>query len=161
MRNKIIIATLSVLFVFTALMPVCAQSTELTAQTEVVVEKVKNEKVEALKVTDKNGFGITAVSMGVVFVGLIFLYLVFKLVGKVAFTLRKKKAMLLSGFSKEEAKDIASEPGEIFAAIAMALDEVSDEDHDDENMVLTMKNVVKHYSPWSSKIYMLREVPKR
>jgi len=61
--------------------------------------------------------------------------------------------------SKEEAKGVSRQSGEVFAAIAMAIYEVT-ELHDDENTILTIKNTVRNYSPWSSKIYSLREMPK-
>lgn len=117
-------------------------------------------KIENLKKNDKYGVGIAVVSIGAVFVGLICLYLISKASDKVAFSLRKKRVKM-SGYTKEEARDLAAESGEVFAAIAMALEEISEEDHDDENMVLTMKNVARSYSPWSSKIYTLRESPVR
>ncbi len=120
-----------------------------------------NEKIENFKENDENGLGMTVTAMSVVFLGLILLYLVFKFVGQTALSLSKKRAMKASGFSKEEAKLVASESGEIFAAIAMAINEITEEDHDDENTVLTIKNVARNYSPWSSKIYTLRELPKR
>jgi hypothetical protein len=68
--------------------------------------------------------------------------------------------MKASGISKEEANGITSQSGEIFAAIAMAIYEAT-ELHDDENAILTIKNTVRNYSPWSSKIYSLRETPKK
>ena len=33
--------------------------------------------------------------------------------------------------------------------------------HDDESTILTIKKMKRAYSPWSSKIYNLREVPQR
>ena len=69
--------------------------------------------------------------------------------------------MKASGLSKEEARNIASESGEVYAAIAMAIHEITEDEHDDENTVLTIKNVARNYSPWSSKIYTLRELPKK
>ena len=33
--------------------------------------------------------------------------------------------------------------------------------HDSENTILTINKVKRAYSPWSSKIYSLREVPNR
>ena len=56
---------------------------------------------------------------------------------------------------------IASESGEVYAAIAMAIYEITEREHDYENTVLTIKNVDRSYSPWSSKIYTLRELPRR
>ncbi len=120
-----------------------------------------NEKVENFKENDSAGIGMTVTAMGVVFIALIILYLVFKQVGKTAVNLSRKRAMKASGLSKEQAKEIASESGEIYAAIAMAIYEATEAVHDDENTVLTIKNVARNYSPWSSKIYSLRELPKK
>jgi hypothetical protein len=50
--------------------------------------------------------------------------------------------------------------GEINAAIAMALYMYSNELHDQENPVITMIKVSRTYSPWSSKIYGLRKLPR-
>ena len=47
------------------------------------------------------------------------------------------------------------------AAIGAALYEMSDDNHDIEHTVLTIRKVQRSYSPWSSKIYGLREVPKK
>ncbi len=46
--------------------------------------------------------------------------------------------------------------GETTAAIAMALYLYMDEIHDKESGVLTIKRISKTYSPWSSKIYAVR-----
>ena len=104
------------------------------------------------------GIGITVIC--VVFFGLIVLYLLSKFVGNTAVYLRHKRAMKTSGMTKEEAQGIASQTGEIYAAIAMAIHEAT-ELHDEENTILTIKSTVRNYSPWSSKIYSLREMPKR
>ena len=49
--------------------------------------------------------------------------------------------------------------GEVYAAITMALYEVT-ELHDEEDTVLTIKDTERSYSPWSSKIFSMREIPK-
>ncbi len=121
----------------------------------------KNEKIENFKENDEDGVGMTITAMAVVFSGLILLYLIFKFVGNTAVKLSRRRAMKASGVSKEQAKGMASQSGEIFAAIAMAIYEVTEDEHDDENTVLTIKNVARNYSPWSSKIYSLRELPKK
>lgn len=59
------------------------------------------------------------------------------------------------------ADNAGQESGEIFAAIGAALYEMSDDNHDIEHTVLTIRKVQRSYSPWSSKIYGLREVPKK
>ena len=55
-------------------------------------------------------------------------------------------------------KDISIEvkedfTGEVVAAISTAIHLYLDEQHDHENAILTIKQVKKDYSPWSSKIY--------
>jgi hypothetical protein len=50
---------------------------------------------------------------------------------------------------------------EVSAAIAMALHELNGEVHDIENAVLTFGRNSKAYSPWSSKIYGMRQLPER
>nr|WP_139785087.1 hypothetical protein [Parabacteroides sp. Marseille-P3160] len=52
-------------------------------------------------------------------------------------------------------------PSEVMAAISMALFELGEEAHDIENTVLTIRKVDRRYSPWSSKIFGLRQMPRR
>lgn len=119
-----------------------------------------NEKIENFKDNDRIGIGMAITAMGVVFLGLIGLYLLFNLIGSWGVSITHRRAMKAYGMSKEEAKGIAQQSGEIYAAIAMAIYEAT-ELHDDENTILTIKNTVRNYSPWNSKIYTLREMPKR
>jgi hypothetical protein len=95
-----------------------------------------------------------------VLVILVLLYLLFKLFGSIAILSSNQRAMKASGLSKEEAKGITRQSGEIFSAIAMAIYEAT-ELHDEENAILTIKRTVSSYSPWSSKIYTLRETPRK
>ena len=88
------------------------------------------------------------------------LYLLFKLIGHIAVIVSHQRAMKASGLSKEEAKGITRQSGEVYAAIAMAIYEAT-ELHDEENAILTIKKSVSSYSPWSSKIYTLRETPRK
>jgi Na+-transporting methylmalonyl-CoA/oxaloacetate decarboxylase gamma subunit len=117
-----------------------------------------NEKIENFKENDSQGLGMMFTAMGVVFSGLILLYLIFKMVGIIAVSMSHRRAMKASGMTKEEAKGITEQSGDIYAAIAIAIYEVT-EMHDDENTILTIKNTARNYSPWSSKIYTLRELP--
>ena len=70
------------------------------------------------------------------------------------------------GKTEEVQKATSPEPtqnkisGEVNAAIAMALFLYSSEIHDQENPVITMIRVSRTYSPWSSKIYGLRKLPR-
>ena len=58
-------------------------------------------------------------------------------------------------------KQLGLAPGEVFAAIAMAMHEFQSDVHDVEDTVLTITRVKRSYSPWSSKIYTLRETPHK
>ena len=118
----------------------------------------KNEKHDA------DGFGMAIIAMSVVFIGLILLYVSFKIVGNIAVKLGKRNAMKAIGITdKVEAKEknLGSHSGEEAAAIAMALHEFMNDAHDVEDMILTINKVKRTYSPWSSKIYTLRQTPKR
>ena len=119
-----------------------------------------NEKLENFLKNDPVGTGMTITAMGVVFIGLIILYLVFKCVSHIAVIASRKRAMEASGLSKEEAKGVADQSGDVYAAIAMAIYEAT-ELHDEENTILTIKKTARSYSPWSSKIYTLRDVPNK
>lgn len=52
-------------------------------------------------------------------------------------------------------------PGEVNAAIGAALYLYFNELHDEESNIITMEKISKRYSPWSSKIYGLRNNPGR
>jgi hypothetical protein len=56
--------------------------------------------------------------------------------------------------------EVTGQSDEVFAAIALALSGTT-EMHDLESNVLTIQSVKSNYSPWSSKIYTLRELPLR
>lgn len=60
---------------------------------------------------------------------------------------------------QKEAKSLGVE-GEVYAAIGLALHLYLQDAHDYERMVLTMQRVMRPYSPWSSKIYGLRQYPR-
>ena len=121
-----------------------------------------NAKMEKFEEHDSVGIGMSISAMSVVFFGLILLYVSFKVVGRVSVNLSKRNAMKAKGLTdKQEAKEkkLGEAPGEIFAAIAMAMHEMQSDVHDVEDTVLTITRVKRSYSPWSSKIYTLRETP--
>ena len=121
-----------------------------------------NAKMEKFEEHDSNGIGMSISAMSVVFCGLILLFIAFKIVGKASVSLSKRNAMKAKGITdKQEAKEkkLGEAPGEIFAAIAMAMHEMQSDVHDVEDTVLTITRVKRSYSPWSSKIYKLRETP--
>lgn len=118
------------------------------------------EKAQNFKEHDGIGIGMTITAMSVVFSCLAILYGFFKLMGAISVRLSHRRAMISSGLSPEEAKEVTQQSGDVFAAIAMAIYEAT-ELHDEEHTILTIKNKASVYSPWSSKIYTLRELPKK
>lgn len=123
-----------------------------------------NPKMDKFEQHDPVGIGMAISAMSVVFLGLILLYICFKLIGKAAIKLRKRNAMIAHNITdKQEAKEkkLGEAPGEVIAAISMALHEAQGADHDVEETILTISRVKRSYSPWSSKIYTLRETPHK
>ena len=69
----------------------------------------------------------------------------------------------MEGTSQRAKADTSGQvSAETYAAISMAIHlfMVENEAHDFEDTVLTINKVSKTYSPWSSKIYTLRETPQ-
>lgn len=121
-------------------------------------------KMEKFEQHDSVGIGMSISAMSVVFCGLILLCVSFKIVGKIAVNLSKRNAMRAKGITnKQEAKEkqLGQAPGEVFAAISMAMHEFQSDVHDLEDTVLTITRVKRSYSPWNSKIYTLRETPHK
>lgn len=123
-----------------------------------------NAKMEKFQQHDADGIGMSISAMSVVFCGLLLLFISFKVVGKVSVNLSKRNAMKAKGITnKQEAKEkqLGEAPGEVFAAIGMAMHEMQSDVHDVEDTILTITRVKRSYSPWSSKIYTLRETPMK
>lgn len=123
-----------------------------------------NPKMDKFELHDPVGIGMAVSAMSVVFFGLLLLYLCFKTVGKTAIKLRKRNAMKVQNVTdNQEAKEkkLGEAPGEVIAAISMALHEAQGADHYVEETILTISRVKRSYSPWSSKIYTLRETPHK
>ena len=107
-------------------------------------------------VTDQisEGYVILITGLLIVFGSLLTLSLVFKYglpvmlyIYKIA---TKRKDKKISEIKVEADKDFT---GEIAAAIGAAVHMYLDQQHDHESAILTIKQVKKTYSPWSSKIY--------
>ena len=100
---------------------------------------------------DGNAVTIFIIGFSVVFSALIIIYLIFSVVPYLMKINIKKK-------SKPEVK--AAEPviitdGEVYAAIGMALILHSEDQHDDESMILTLNINDRLNSPWNSKLQNL------
>ncbi|MBR3829721.1 MAG: OadG family protein [Muribaculaceae bacterium] len=122
-----------------------------------------NEKVENFRTLDSNGVVLTVMAMSIVFGALLVLCLCFYAISKIGSAISKANKMRSHGVepkSVAKADAPASDSGEEIAAIVMALHEHLNA-HDQENTILTINKVKKAYSPWSSKIYGLRELPRK
>jgi Na+-transporting methylmalonyl-CoA/oxaloacetate decarboxylase gamma subunit len=107
---------------------------------------------------DPLGIGMSVIGYVVVFMALLLLYLIF-------FNLTKLLQINVKRLLRREGKDVKAEEdisvsGELNAAIAMAIHLYYTEIHDKEDAVLTISKVSRTYSPWSSKIYGLRQFPR-
>lgn len=113
---------------------------------------------------DPYGIFMTITAMGVTFLVLAILYIVFKQVGK--FHIKKKSENATKAVADIAQSGKADTSGQVsaetYAAISMAIHLFmqDNEAHDFEDTVLTINKVSRTYSPWSSKIYTLRETPQ-
>ncbi len=119
-----------------------------------------NSKIEEFAERDANGFGMTVMAMCIVFSALLLLCLCFYAIGKIGASVSRINKMRAHGVEKHEVEkhEVSHDSGEEIAAIVMALHDHLNA-HDTENTILTINKVKRAYSPWSSKIYGLREVP--
>ena len=125
--------------------------------------KDTNKKIEMFAERDKNGFAMTLMAMCIVFSALLLLCISFYIISKIGERVSERnKAKSHGADLREMPKEDrpGQDSGEVIAAIAMALHDHLDT-HDRENTVLTINKVKRAYSPWSSKIYGLRELPRR
>lgn len=122
-----------------------------------------NSKVEMFAETDGHGFGMSLMAMIIVFFALALLCICFYIVGMIGARVSQRNK------AESHGKDVRTLPreeqpshdsGEEIAAIVMALNEHLNA-HDRESTILTINKVRRSYSPWSSKIYNMRELPRR
>ena len=118
-------------------------------------------KSAIMKKTDPHGIVITIVAMSVVFCALIILYVLFKFIGNVAIRTLQKRSDETTEKTGTTKTDVAEASAETYAAIGVALHLFKEENeaHDEESFLLTLQHTDRTYSPWSSKIYTLRQTP--
>jgi glutaconyl-CoA/methylmalonyl-CoA decarboxylase subunit delta len=132
-----------------------------------VVQGESAQTAKTFAQQDPYGLIMALMGMGIVFSILILTYLIFSNTPKLfapAFRqkmrdlFRKKQPQSAEEKITPEAIIESALTGEINAAIAAAIHLYRSELHDFEDTVITMKKVSKTYSPWSSKIYGLRNL---
>lgn len=103
------------------------------------------------------GVIIAMVGYITVFMALVVLYVVFTYLTK-TLNFRARMKLRREGRYKAAEEKQLFVSGDVSAAISMAI-YLCRQLHDEESNVITIKRVSKSYSPWSSKIYSLREFP--
>ena len=120
-----------------------------------------NDKIDMFAEKDKNGVAMAIMAMGIVFSALLLLCICFYIISKIGERVSShNKTKTLSSSETEIHVEKGHDSGEEIAAIAMALHEHLNA-HDSENTILTINKVKRAYSPWSSKIYGLRQLPQK
>lgn len=121
-----------------------------------------NDKIDDFQKHDGFGLGMTVLAMFVVFSSLLVLCLCFYVIGRINKKVAERKKIVAVESVDSAAVPVSVDPdsGEEIAAICMALHEHFNM-HDKEDFVLTINKVKRTYSPWSSKIYSLRELPRK
>ncbi len=114
-----------------------------------------------LSLIGSQGVVISLVGYVIVFIALLILFYSIAFLTKILNLNIKKLIQAKSKTEKTEVHSSSEISGEIATAIATALHLHFAEVHDFENTVLTIQKVQRTYSPWSSKIYGLRQYPNK
>ncbi|MBE0678820.1 MAG: OadG family protein [Bacteroidales bacterium] len=102
---------------------------------------------------------IVVVGIGIVFISLLLVYLFFRYVLTFILNFRLRSFARRKGIDPTEIHTVKTiQSGEVNAAIAMALYSYFNELHDVESGVITIKRVSRNYSPWSSKLYNMKNL---
>ena len=129
-------------------------------ESKIAKRMTQAEKNKNAAENDGWGGAITIIAMCIVLSALIVLSILFMIFGKVSealLTSRKKKAKA-AAYHPEDEDHHELAPGEVIAAISLALSEYFANPHDIEDTHLTIRTLKKAYSPWNSKIYNLRTI---
>ncbi len=123
------------------------------------IQPIVGKSADEFARLDPYGAGMVMVAMIVVFSVLMSLLLFFKFTSKlhtsgIKSLLRKRKPIESLNIEDENPS------GETLAAISLALYLYEKELQGVENATITIKNISKRYSPWSSKLHGLRSWPK-
>lgn len=119
-----------------------------------------NNKVDMFRENDENGVAMAIMAMAIVFSALLVLAICFYIISKIGARKMRQSKAEAQGIDTTVEDHPEHDSGEEIAAIVMALHQHLDA-HDNESTILTINKVKRAYSPWSSKIYSLRELPRR
>jgi glutaconyl-CoA/methylmalonyl-CoA decarboxylase subunit delta len=121
----------------------------------ILADQLINFTPEAI---DAKAVTLTVLGYAICFAALVLLYYAFSAVPRILRFNRviqlRKKGKIMTGAETEI-------PADVTAAIALALYLELNEAHDPESDVITIRKINKAYSPWSSKIWSVRNVFNR
>lgn len=126
-------------------------------ESKIARKMTQAEKNRNAAENDGWGGAITIIAMCIVISALVVLSILFLIFGKISETIlkaKKKKAKEAADHAPHDDHGLA--PGEVIAAISLALADYLGDKHDVEDTILTIRRMQKAYSPWNSKIYNLR-----
>jgi len=132
-------------------------SSSLVSVLLVVSNNGVHTSAEELVKHDPYGLFLSIMSITIVLVVLTFIYLVFKFISKFVQSRVNRKENTEKSTAVVIKQELPS--GEVNAAIAMALHLYHKELHENEEASLTIQKIAHRYSPWSSKIYSMRNLP--
>lgn len=116
-----------------------------------------------LNVNMDEGLTILLVGMLIVFLALLLLFTVFNFIlPAILRSVRKRdmnRAGAINGNGSQQSVSYTS--GEQMAAVSAAVYLFLEETHDEENAIVTINQMSKSYSPWSSKIYVTHRFNNR
>ena len=127
-------------------------------ESKIARRMTREEKARNAAENDGWGGAITIIAMCIVISALVVLSILFLIFGKVSeaiLTSKKKRAKAEADHTPHHTDEELA-PGEVIAAISLALAEYFGDRHDVEDTHLTIRRLQKNYSPWNSKIYNLR-----
>lgn len=127
----------------------------------------KISRAEQFRQADPSGIVLTIISIAIVAIALTILFFIFKYMGEFHINMAVKKKEKAKKISNANAVTVlatnkkSAVTNDELAVIAIAIFKYSQEMHDYENTILTINRAAKIYSPWSSKIYGLTQVPNK
>lgn len=113
----------------------------------------------ALEGIDNQAGIIVLIGYSIVFLALILMYLVFRYLVPTFLKVKLYRRAAREGRHLDESEKTHM-TGAVNAAIATALFLYFDEQHDIESNIITIRKVSRTYSPWSSKIYSMRNLQR-
>lgn len=124
-------------------------------------------KSEQIEEHDPYGLGLTMIAMCTVFFALIIISIILMGFARALMKFQENKKNKTISDKGVETNDPQVDDkkkyitGDEFAAIAAAIYMYNEELHDEENTILTITEVNRRYSPWSSKMYNMNVYKRR